>query len=49
MRLLPDDLADDLRIRFPGLKQSQYYGTEAGGRALESHGRQHFFRPERKT
>ncbi|MCY1126278.1 Hint domain-containing protein [Frigidibacter sp. RF13] len=49
VRLLPEDLADDLRSRFPGLRQSQYYGTEAGARALESHGRQHFFRPERKS
>jgi len=30
VRLLPADLADELRASFPGLRQSQHFGAEAG-------------------
>ena len=32
---LPPEFADEIRARFPGLKQSQHFGTEAGREALE--------------
>jgi len=32
---LPPEFADEIRARFPGLKQSQHFGTEAGREALD--------------
>jgi hypothetical protein len=32
---LPADVADEVKSRFPGLTQSQHFGTEAGRQALE--------------
>jgi len=32
---LPESLADEVRMRFPGVNQVQHYGTEAGREALE--------------
>lgn len=32
---LPDDLAEEVRARFPGLSQSQHFGTEAGRDLLD--------------
>lgn len=32
---LPPEFADEIRARFPGLRQSQHFGTEAGRDALE--------------
>ena len=45
VRLLPDDLADELRDRFPGLRQSQHYATEASRAALMAAGHASIFRP----
>lgn len=36
---LPEDLADEVRARFPGLSQNQHFGTEAGRRLLDAIGR----------
>lgn len=44
VRLLPDDLADDLRARFPGLRQSQHFASEASRAALDAAGRDTVFR-----
>lgn len=44
VRLLPDELADDLRLRFPGLRQSQHFATEAGRAILDAAGRMNVFR-----
>lgn len=38
--LLPADLADEIRSRFPGLSQSQHFGTEASRAALDAFGRE---------
>lgn len=46
VRMLPDTLAAELTERFPGLKQSQHYGTEATRAALDAAGRANLFRPE---
>lgn len=46
LRLLPDDLAEEVRTRFPGLYHTQHFGTEATRRALDEIGRQSLFRPE---
>lgn len=32
---LPPDVADEVKARFPGLSQSQHFGTEAGRQALD--------------
>jgi hypothetical protein len=32
---LPPDLAEEIHARFPGLRQSQHFGTEAGREALD--------------
>ena len=44
VRLLPDDLGDELRARFPGLRHSQHFAPEAGRRTLEQVGRETVFR-----
>ena len=44
IRPLPDDLADDLRARFPGLRQSQHFASEASRAALDAAGRDTVFR-----
>ncbi len=36
---LPPELAEEVRIRFPGLSQNQHFGTEAGRQILEEIGR----------
>ncbi len=36
---LPPDLADEVRMRFPGLSQNQHFGTEAGRQLLDEIGR----------
>ena len=33
---LPPELADEVRARFPGLSQSQHFGTEAGRELLDA-------------
>lgn len=33
---LPPELADEIRARFPGLRQSQHFGTEAGRESLDA-------------
>lgn len=35
IRRLPPELADEVRARFPGLSQSQHFGTEAGREMLD--------------
>ena len=47
VQLLPDDLACELRSRFPGLRQSQHHGLEATRAAVEAQGRAALFRPEK--
>ncbi len=42
--LMPDDLAEEVRARFPGLSQSQHFGTEAGRELLDDAARQGLFR-----
>jgi hypothetical protein len=37
---LPPDLADEVRLRFPGLSQNQHFGTEAGRQLLDEIGRE---------
>ena len=44
VRLLPEDMADELRSRFPGLRHSQHFAPEAGRRTLEQAGRETVFR-----
>ncbi len=39
VRMLPETLAAELTERFPGLKQSQHYGTEATRAVLDAGGR----------
>lgn len=46
---LPTELADDVKARFPGLAQSQHFGTEAGRQLLDLVGRDALLgRPVRK-
>ena len=45
VRLLPTELAEELIGRFPGLRQSQHFGTEPSRAALEAAGRASLFRP----
>lgn len=40
---LPDDLATEVRDRFPGLSQHQHFGTEAGRQTLEEIGPDRLF------
>lgn len=44
--LLPDDLASELRSRFPGLRHSQHFATEAPRSALDRSGTTGLFRSE---
>ncbi len=44
--LLPDDLAIELRNRFPGLRQSQHFATEASRAILDRSGPSGLFRSE---
>jgi hypothetical protein len=44
LRLMPDDLADDLRKRFPGLSHHPHFGTEAGRAELDPAARAAIFR-----
>ncbi len=41
---LPGSMAEDVRARFPGLTQSQHFGTEAGREALDALGPGQLFR-----
>ncbi len=38
--LLPPDLSDEVRARFPGLSQTQHFGTEAGREILDDAARE---------
>ncbi|MGB7261133.1 MAG: Hint domain-containing protein [Albidovulum sp.] len=40
VKLLPKDLADEVRARFPGLSHSQHFGTEAGRDLLDTAARE---------
>lgn len=42
--LLPPELAEEVRARFPGLSQSQHFGTEAGRELLDDDARATLFR-----
>lgn len=42
---LPDELAEEVRKRFPQLSQSQHFGTEAGRRLLDAIGRDRLLGP----
>jgi hypothetical protein len=44
---LPEDLAAEVKARFPDLSQRQHFGTEAGRRALDGLGAARLFRPVR--
>lgn len=44
VNLMPADLAEEVRARFPGLSQSQHFGTEAGRELLDDDARQVLFR-----
>ena len=46
VRLLPAELAEELVGRFPGLRQSQHFGTETSRAALDAAGRDSLFRPD---
>lgn len=45
VNLLPPDLAEEVRARFPGLSQTQHFGTEAGRELLDDAMREALFRP----
>lgn len=45
VNLLPPELAEEVRARFPGLSQTQHFGTEAGRDLLDAAARAAFFRP----
>ncbi|WP_102223338.1 Hint domain-containing protein [Acidimangrovimonas sediminis] len=45
---LPDDLATEVRARFPGLDQNQHFGTEAGRRMLDEIGAGRLFQKGRR-
>lgn len=44
---LPEDLADEVKSRFPGLSQNQHFGTEAGRQTLDEIGREGLYRSAR--
>lgn len=46
VRLLPEELAGELQARFPGLRHSPHFATEAGRGNVEAAGRSTLFRPE---
>lgn len=41
---LPAELADEIAVRFPGLRQSQHFGTEAGREMLDDAAREKLLR-----
>jgi hypothetical protein len=45
---LPADVAEELRTRFPGLSQTQHFGTEAGRHALDGIGARALYRGPRR-
>lgn len=45
VNLLPLELAEEVRTRFPGLSQAQHFGTEAGRELLDAAARARFLRP----
>lgn len=45
---LPDELAAEVRARFPGLSQNQHFGTEAGRRTLDEIGAGRLFQKDRR-
>ncbi len=45
--LMPADLAEEVKARFPGLSQSQHFGTEAGREMLDDAAREALFRRPR--
>ncbi|MDP2738410.1 MAG: Hint domain-containing protein [Pseudorhodobacter sp.] len=44
LQLMPEDLAESLRARFPGLAHRPHFGTEAGSATLEGLGRRAIFK-----
>ena len=46
---LPDELAEEVRKRFPQLSQSQHFGTEAGRRLLDEIGREALLGPHARS
>lgn len=44
---LPPGLAEQIRARFPGLAQSQHFGTEAGRQLMDEIGRETLLQPSR--
>jgi hypothetical protein len=48
LRLIPATLAAEVKERFPGLSQSQHFGTEISGRLLDQAGRDTLFRKPRR-
>lgn len=44
---LPEDLADEVKTRFPGLNQNQHFGTEAGRQLLDEIGPAALFHRDR--
>ncbi|MCX7890095.1 MAG: Hint domain-containing protein [Rhodobacteraceae bacterium] len=48
LAVLPDGMAEELRARFPGLRQRQHFGTEVGRIALEDFGRESLYRFPRR-
>jgi hypothetical protein len=40
VNLLPPDLSREVRARFPGLSQTQHFGTEAGRELLDDAARE---------
>ena len=44
---LPAELSADVKARFPGLRQVQHFGTEAGRQFLDAVGAETLFKPGR--
>ena len=44
---LPPELSADVKARFPGLRQVQHFGTEAGRKFLDAVGAERLFKPNR--
>lgn len=44
---LPEDMAEEVKARFPGLSQDQHFGTEAGRQVLDEIGRASLLRRQR--
>ncbi|MFZ1726344.1 MAG: Hint domain-containing protein [Albidovulum sp.] len=47
--LLPEDLAKEVKARFPGLSQKQHFGTEARREDLDAAGRDTFFKHDKRN